>query len=63
MNMAGNLGSAVVAIVFPYLLALTGGPGAFFYLGAGLNVLAALLWLSADPSAKIALETATPSPA
>ncbi len=61
MNMAGNLGSAVVALVFPYLLAWTGGPGTFFYLGAGLNVLAIFLWLGADPAAKIT-PTAAPAP-
>jgi MFS transporter, ACS family, glucarate transporter len=54
MNMAGNLGSAVVAIAFPYLLAWTGGPAAFFYVGATLNVLAIGLWLAADSSRRIA---------
>ena len=48
MNMAGNLGSAVVAIVFPYLLQWTGGPATFFYVGAALNAGAIGLWLSAD---------------
>lgn len=49
MNMAGNIGSAVVAIAFPYLLAWTGGPGAFFYVGAALNAVAILCWLSINP--------------
>ena len=44
MNMAGNLGSALVAIAFPYLLAWTGGPAAFFYIGATLNVAGIILW-------------------
>jgi ACS family glucarate transporter-like MFS transporter len=44
MNMAGNLGSALVALAFPYLLAWTGGPAAFFYIGAGLNVAGIILW-------------------
>lgn len=48
MNMAGNLGSAVVAIVFPYLLAWTGGPKAFFYIGAALNGVAIACWLATN---------------
>ena len=46
MNMAGNLGSALVALAFPYLLAWTGGPKAFFYIGAALNAGAIALWLA-----------------
>ncbi len=49
MNMAGNLGSALVALAFPYLLSWTGGPNAFFYLGAGLSAAAIVLWLFANP--------------
>jgi len=50
MNMAGNIGSAVVSIAFPYLLAWTGGPEAFFYVGAGLNAVAILCWILANPA-------------
>lgn len=50
MNMAGNLGSALVAIAFPYLIAWTGGPTTFFYLGAVLNAVAIILWLLSKPS-------------
>jgi ACS family glucarate transporter-like MFS transporter len=53
MNMAGNLGSALVAIAFPYLLAWTGGVATFFYLGAALNVIAIVLWALADPARKL----------
>jgi len=49
MNMAGNLGSAIVAIAFPYLLQWTGGPEAFFYIGAALNAVAVVLWMAANP--------------
>lgn len=45
MNMAGNLGSAITGLAFPYLLMWTGGPTAFFYVGALLNVLAVGLWV------------------
>jgi ACS family glucarate transporter-like MFS transporter len=51
MNMAGNLGSAVTGVAFPYLVAWAqshriGNTGyeLFFYTGAALNVLAVLLW-------------------
>jgi len=49
MNMAGNLGSAIVAIAFPYLLEWTGGVETFFYVGASLNAMAMLLWMAANP--------------
>jgi len=49
MNMAGNLGSFLTGLAFPYLLVWTGSHLAFFYVAAGLNVLAACLWLAVDP--------------
>ena len=49
MNMAGNLGSAITGLAFPDLLVWTGGPTAFFYVGADLNVLAIALWLLMRP--------------
>jgi MFS transporter, ACS family, glucarate transporter len=53
MNMAGNLGSAIVAIAFPYLLQWTGGVETFFYVGASLNALAILCWIAAKPGRTI----------
>lgn len=53
MNMAGNLGSALVALAFPYLLAWTGGPAAFFYIGAALGVGAIACWLVFDPARRL----------
>jgi MFS transporter, ACS family, glucarate transporter len=53
MNMAGNLGSFVTALAFPYLLGWTGGPRAFFYIAAGFNVAAAGLWLAVRQSRAI----------
>lgn len=44
MNMAGNLGSFVTALAFPYLTAWTGSVTVFFFTAASLNVLAILLW-------------------
>ena len=44
MNMAGNLGSFITSLAFPYLTAWTGSVDYFFYVAAGLNVIAILLW-------------------
>ncbi|RXK56341.1 MFS transporter [Oleiharenicola lentus] len=59
MNMAGNIGSAIIGPAFPFLLHLTGSADVFFYLIAVFSVLAALCWVVVDPSRKIA----PPSPA
>lgn len=45
MNMAGNIGSFLTALAFPYLTAWMGGAEAFFYVAAALNVVAIFLWL------------------
>ncbi|MBC7783399.1 MAG: MFS transporter [Burkholderiales bacterium] len=49
MNMAGNIGSFLTALAFPYLLVWTGSTLPFFFVAAGLNLLGAGLWLLADP--------------
>ncbi|WP_282161944.1 MFS transporter [Ulvibacterium marinum] len=49
MNMAGNIGSFLTALAFPYLLELTGSEVPFFYLAAGLNLLAIVLWMRVKP--------------
>jgi ACS family glucarate transporter-like MFS transporter len=49
MNMAGNIGSFVTTLAFPYLRDWTGSHDPFFYVAAGLNVLAALLWIAMKP--------------
>jgi ACS family glucarate transporter-like MFS transporter len=53
MNMAGNLGSFVTSLAFPYLLAWTGSPRAFFLTAAALCGLAAVLWLGVRPDRPI----------
>lgn len=50
MNMAGNLGSFVTALAFPYLLDWTGTHDTFFVVGAVLNGLAAVAWLFTCPN-------------
>lgn len=49
MNMAGNIGSFVTSLAFPYLLAMTGSTVPFFVVGAGLNLAAAWLWTRVRP--------------
>jgi ACS family glucarate transporter-like MFS transporter len=49
MNMAGNVGSFVTALAFPYLSGWTGSEVPFFFVGAGLNIIAIFLWLFIRP--------------
>lgn len=44
MNMVGNIGSFVSSVTFPALLQSTGSAAAYFYVAAGLNVIAILCW-------------------
>lgn len=53
MNMAGNLGSFVTALAFPYLLQWTGTHNTFFYVGAVLNVVGVGAWLLTRPERKL----------
>jgi ACS family glucarate transporter-like MFS transporter len=53
MNMAGNIGSAIIGPLFPTLLAWSGSANVFFYLVAACSLLAAGCWLLADPTRKI----------
>lgn len=54
MNMAGNIGSFVTSLAFPYLLVLSGSTSPFFLIGAGLNLLAAWLWTRTRPEMPVA---------
>lgn len=49
MNMAGNLGSFITAVAFPYLLKWTNTYDTFFYAGTLLNLLAVAAWLFVRP--------------
>jgi ACS family glucarate transporter-like MFS transporter len=49
MNMAGNIGSFVTGLAFPYLAAWTGSHLPFFYVAAGLNAAAIVVWLFIEP--------------
>lgn len=51
MNMVGNVGAALSAIVFPLLQnPQTGSANAFFVLAAGLNLAAIAVWCFMDPN-------------
>jgi ACS family glucarate transporter-like MFS transporter len=52
MNMAGNLGSFVTSLAWPYLLLATGSTTPFFIAAAVLNVLGVLLWGAAKGAAQ-----------
>jgi len=54
MNMAGNIGSFITALAFPYLHEWTGSHEPFFYVAAGLNAVAIAVWLATDPRREIA---------
>jgi MFS transporter, ACS family, glucarate transporter len=53
MNMAGNLGSFITALAFPYLRLWSGSVIPFFFVGAGLNILAIFLWTKIKPDKTI----------
>ncbi|WP_299533166.1 MFS transporter [Ulvibacterium sp.] len=59
MNMAGNIGSFLTALAFPYLLELTGTEVPFFYLAAGLNLLAIVLWMRVRPQQPLKIQAST----
>jgi len=51
MNMVGNIGAALSAIIFPLLLnEETGSANTFFILAAGLNFIAILTWCFMNPN-------------
>lgn len=52
MNMAGNVGSFIVSLAFPYLLLAFGSAQAFFIIGAVLNVGALLAWMNVRTNSK-----------
>jgi MFS transporter, ACS family, glucarate transporter len=56
MNMAGNLGSFITSLAFPYLLVWAGSPSVFFYVAAALNGVAVLLWLQMNPEKEITVK-------
>jgi ACS family glucarate transporter-like MFS transporter len=49
MNMAGNIGSFLTALAFPYLLSWTGSENAFFFVAAALGLVAIYSWIKMNP--------------
>lgn len=58
MNMAGNIGSFLTALAFPYLASWTGSTDTFFYVGAVLAVIAIFCWLRMNPLKSLTYEKA-----
>ena len=57
MNMAGNLGAFVTIIAFPYLFKWTNQYEPFFFICAGLSLLAIAMWSSMNPEKPIINES------
>jgi MFS transporter, ACS family, glucarate transporter len=53
MNMAGNIGSFITALAFPYLSAWTGSDRTFFFVGAALALVAIVSWAFMHPNKPI----------
>jgi len=53
MNMAGNIGSFVTALAFPYLKEWTGSVMPFFFTGAVLALLSIFCWIKMDATKEI----------
>jgi ACS family glucarate transporter-like MFS transporter len=53
MNMAGNVGSFITALAFPYLLSWTGSEVPFFYLAAFLAMVSIGCWMFMDPEKEL----------
>ncbi len=49
MNMAGNIGSFITALAFPYLMSWTGSNATFFYVAAGLGAVSIYCWIRMNP--------------
>jgi ACS family glucarate transporter-like MFS transporter len=57
MNMAGNLGSFLTSLAFPYLQQWTGSHQPFFFVAAGLSVAAMVVWLFINPQRPVEVRT------
>jgi ACS family glucarate transporter-like MFS transporter len=53
MNMVGNLGAFCTSLAFPYLNSWSGTHEPFFYLAAGLNIVAIFMWMRIRPDRTI----------
>jgi MFS transporter, ACS family, glucarate transporter len=53
MNMAGNLGSFLTSLAFPYFLLWAGTVDVFFYTAATLSIVGAVVWLGMRPEKAI----------
>lgn len=56
MNMAGNIGSFLTALAFPYLQKWTGSNDTFFYVAASLALVSIVCWFNMDPEKAVVNE-------
>jgi ACS family glucarate transporter-like MFS transporter len=49
MNMAGNIGSFVTGLAYAYMKEWTGSVQSYFFVAAGLNILAIFAWMMIKP--------------
>lgn len=61
MNMAGNIGSFITALAFPYLRSWTGTDLPFFYTAMVLALAGGVMWLLMDPRRSLSDEKAAVS--
>lgn len=53
MNMAGNIGSFITALAFPYLLSWTGSVVPFFYIASFFSLLSIVSWIYMEPNKSV----------
>ncbi|TWT43112.1 MFS transporter [Botrimarina hoheduenensis] len=58
MNMAGNVGGFLTTLAYAYLKDWSGATSTFFYVAAGLNLVAVVCWLQLDPRSPLLDEPA-----
>jgi ACS family glucarate transporter-like MFS transporter len=56
MNMAGNLGSFLTSLAFPYFLIWAGTPDIFFYTAAFLSIIGVVVWSRMQPEQAIDMQ-------
>lgn len=59
MNMAGNLGSFVTSLAFPYLMLWFGSTTPFFFIASALNAIAIVIWFAIKPEKSLREDVVT----
>jgi len=53
MNTAGNIGSFISSLTFPYLLSVTGSASMYFYVAAAINFIGMACWWGVRPDQRL----------